>query len=608
MCGITGGYNVSKAKIETMVTATKHRGPDATGIDVSKNVIFGHNRLAIIDTSARSNQPMKSPDGRFMLVFNGEIYNFKALKAELSNWNFKSNGDSEVLLAALATWGESALNKLQGIFAFGFYDRDRDSLLLARDHMGVKPLYYTKQKDQLFFSSELKGIIAGIDNPKIDKESLSQFLHFNYVPSPKTLVSEVEKLPPGHWLKFQKDKIVIHRYYHPVKPSLDKVSNDDIRKCIGEEVKAEMVSDRPIGVLLSGGFDSSIVLHHASETQKMKTFSTGFEMSKGAESEYEKFNADALLAKRTASHYGSEHADFTISLDMIREELISAIQELDEPVSNPTQISQFLLSRFIRQQGVIVALGGDGGDELWGGYARHQAVLAAQYFQKLPSFIQKSFGALHPRISKLRQPLGASIHWNLTALDQTGVNRILKQPLNRDCDYQVVQQRYNEPTMSGISSIEQFMRADRELWLADDALHRTDRSGMASGIEVRVPLLGLPVVNFADSIFAEKKFSVFNNKKMLKEAYKGHLPSHLYNQPKRGWMAPGAKWMRDPEIESIIRDVCSDNYYNGLSELINWDEAQNLLTEHIEVKGYYLNPIWNLLVLQVWARCFNVRV
>lgn len=608
MCGITGGYNISKQTIEKMVEATTHRGPDATGIKTLSSVIFGHNRLAIIDTSDLSNQPMISSNERYMLVFNGEIYNFKELKKQLPNWDFKSEGDSEVLLASLVTWGEDALKKIQGIFAFGFYDREEDSVLLARDHMGVKPLYYESDGNHLLFSSELKGIIKSIHKPKLSLEAVSQFLHFNYVPSPKTLICGVHKLQPGHVLKFQKGKSITRRYYKPIKPFKKGVEGEDIQNVIGDEVTSQLVSDRPLGVLLSGGFDSSIVLHHASQSNKMKTFSTGFEMSTGAESEHGKFNADAEVAKITAKHYGSEHTSYMISLEMIREEMISIVEQLDEPVSSPTQISQFMLSRFIRQEGIVVALGGDGGDELWGGYIRHTAVLSAQYFQHLPRFIQKSLGYIHPRVAKLSQPLGADIHWNLTALDQTALKRVLKVSLPRENDKNVVKEQYNKEEFVNLSPIEQFMRADRGLWLADDALQRTDRSSMASGVELRVPLLGMPVVNFADSIYAEKKFSFHTSKEMLKDSYKGYLPDHLYKQPKRGWMAPGAKWLRDPEIEKIVRSILSEEYYDGLSELFDWKELQELLTEHISVKGYHLNPIWNILVLQVWARKFNVRV
>jgi len=551
---------------------------------------------------------MVSPDGRYMLVFNGEIYNFQSLKDSLQEWSFKSEGDSEVLLASLIKWGESALGKIEGIFSFAFYDLKKDSLLLVRAPCGVKPLYYTEKDNTLLFSSELKGIITGLNDPKLSFDSTSHFLHFNYVPSPYTLVEGVHKVKPGHLVRYADGNLTSERYFYPNKPTRKKVSASEMVDVIGGEVVSQLVSDRPLGVLLSGGLDSIIVLHHASSVNKIKTFSTGFEMSKGAESEYAKFNADAQIAKKTSDYYGCEHIDFTITLEMIRNELVEIIEKLDEPVCSPTQVSQFMLNRFVRQEGIVVALGGDGGDELWGGYSRHTAVLAAQYFQKLPTSAQKAISLVHSRGKKLSQPLKAGIHFDLTALDQTFVNKVCKKQSNPERSKEIIINRYNENVVKTLSPIESFMRVDRELWLADDALQRTDRSSMASGVEVRVPLLGIPVVNFADSIHAESKFDLFTTKKILRDAYKDHLPKHLFNQPKRGWMAPGAKWLRDEKIGEIVRSVLSDDYYDGLTEIFDWEYARKLLDSHIEMKEYHLSPVWNLFVLQIWAKSNGVTI
>lgn len=608
MCGINGGYKINHETVQKMVAATNHRGPDGSAIMKSGEVVFGHNRLAIIDTSERSSQPMCSPDGQHMLVFNGEIYNFKKLKKELPQWNFTSDGDTEVLLAALATWGEKALQKIEGIFAFAWYDTDTNSVLLVKDQCGVKPLYYYQSHETLIFSSELKGILAsGIDST-LNTAAVSQFLHFNYVPSPDTLVNGVHKLRPGHLLRFRDGVANVERYYNPKKPKSSTITSKEVQTVIGDEIKAQLVSDRPIGVLLSGGLDSSIVLHHAAEDRKLKTFSTGFELSKSVAHEHERFNADAILAKKTAEKYGCEHHEFIVSLAMIREELISSIENLDEPVASPTQVSQLLLNRFIRQQEVVVGLGGDGGDELWGGYIRHAAVLAAQHFQKLPTFVQASAARLHDKGEKLRQPLGACIHWGLTAVPQDAVSRVLKQSLDRSKDFQIISDRYEEDAVKGLSPIEAFMQVDRELWMVDDALARTDRSSMASGVEVRVPLIGKSLVDLADSVHANKKFTILTNKKILRQAYKDVLPKHLFTQPKRGWMAPGTQWLYDKEIKSLVQEIFSDNYYSGLSALIDWEAAREILDEHTDQKIYHLYPIWNLLVLQVWASKFEVKI
>ena len=608
MCGINGGYKVAYTTVQNMVQATHHRGPDSTAIMDHEPVVFGHNRLAIIDITTQSNQPMRSPDGRHILVFNGEIYNFKQLKKQLTNWDFVSAGDSEVLLAALATWGEQALDKIEGIFAFAWYDTKLDSLLLAKDPCGVKPLYYHQTKDGLIFSSELQGILAAGVQPKLNHQALSAFLHYNYVPSPATLITDVYKLRPGHLLRFTSGSAKVERYYTPGKPSNKTVSSREIRTVIKNEVTEQLVSDRPLGVLLSGGLDSSIVLHHAAQDRAIKTFSTGFELSQQVSFEHDRFNADAKLAKQTAKTYGCEHHELTISLGMIKDELVSSIEQLDEPIASPTQVSQLLLNRFIRQHDVVVGLGGDGGDELWGGYSRHAAVMAAQYFQTIPKSLQTIAAALHTKGQKLQQPMGESIHWGLLAQPQDAVARVLKRPLERSLDRQLLALRYREESVHDLKPIEAFMQVDREMWLADDALARTDRSAMVSGVEVRVPLLGLSVVELADSIHAHKKFNIMTNKKIIRTAYKDVLPDHLFTQPKRGWMAPGTQWLYDAHIKSLVDDILSDQYYTGLSQLIDWAEVRQLLLEHVEQHQYHLNPVWNLLVLQIWAKKFSVQV
>ena len=608
MCGISGGYEVERDVVEKMVSSTAHRGPDATQIISVDKVTFGHNRLAVIDTSSSANQPMLSPDGRHILVFNGEIYNFKELRNRLSGWDFKSQGDSEVLLAALSTWGEKTLKEIKGIFAFAWYDLKKDQLLLVRDQLGAKPLYYAQMESSLIFSSELCGAIAGSDFRALDIESVSKFISMNYVPSPDTLVSGIKKIRAGHLVRFSRGCLKVERYFYPKEPKKKSVSKEEIRDTIGAEVSAQLVSDRPLGVFLSGGLDSSIVLHHASAETNIKTFSTAFEMVPGSESQSERFNSDADLAKKTAQIYGSNHTTFNISITDIQKDLISVLSHLDEPVSNPTAVSQYMLSKLVRDAGVVVALGGDGGDEMWGGYVRYRAALIAEYYHKSPHFIRQIVSSVYPRAAKLDVSLGADIHKELMVFPADKVNRVLRKKITNDAPLNLLKERYEEPTVSGLSSLESFIRVDRESWLADDSLHRTDRTSMAAGVEARVPLLGLPVVNLADSIHDKNKFTVLTAKKMLRQAYRGHLPEYLFNQPKRGWLSPGAKWFRDSDIEAQVRSIFSDSYYSGLSNFVDWSAVQEMLTDHIETKGYHLNPLWNLLTLQIWARKNNIII
>lgn len=610
MCGINGISESSHDLIIEMTKATAHRGPDATGIYTADGISLGHNRLSVIDLSDLANQPMHSPDKRFSLVFNGEIYNYRELRAELQlHWDFKTQSDTEVLLAGYAYWGREVLTKLKGIFVFAIFDAKDNSILLVRDQMGVKPLYYSIKNNVLYFSSELGGIINATGYRKLSQESFALYLSLNYVPSPHTLVEGISKLEPAHLLYFKDKKSHVERYWNPVKPTTTYASKTELYSVIGSGVKRQLVSDRPLGVFLSGGLDSSIVLHHAAqEIPHVRTFSVDFEMVSGAESEASKFNSDAELALKTAKVYGADHTTFTLTLEDVRESLDSALLSLDEPIANATSVSQYLLSKWVREKGVVVALGGDGGDELFGGYTRHRIALGAAYFQLLPLLVQKSIGMLYPQGKKLGVPFGTPFHMQVLALKSGKYKDLFSIPNIEQSVKDFFDKKYQEDTFQGLGSIDQFMRVDRETWLCDESLSRTDRTSMAFGVEARVPLLDIDVVNFADSITGQHKFKPWSNKKILRDAYKAHLPEYLFKQPKRGWLSPGAKWLRDPVIRAYAEDVLSVGYYNGLNSLYNWELVKKQLSDHIEHKGYHLYPLWNILQLQVWARKYKITI
>jgi asparagine synthase (glutamine-hydrolysing) len=360
-------------------------------------------------------------------------------------------------------------------------------------------------------------------------------------------------------------------------------------------------------VFLSGGLDSTIVLHHATQAlPTLETFSVDFEMVQGAQAEAAKFNSDARLALQTSKHYGTKHTTFTISLPEVRTILDTALSSVDEPIANPTVVSQYLLSKWVRERGVVVALGGDGGDELFGGYTRHRIVLGAHYFQQLPKSVQKGVESLWPQTKKLAIPLGTRMHMQLMSLKPDQYQSIVGlKDIERDVAT-FFDARYRDIPVT-LSPVDQFMRVDRESWLADESLARTDRTSMAFGVEARVPLLDIDLVSYADSIGATKKFTPWSNKKILRDAYKGFLPAHVYNQPKRGWISPGAKWFRDPAILAYATEVFSKDYYDGLSEIVDWENVRSMLTDHYE-GGYHLYPLWNLLQLQVWAKKYEIGV
>ena len=605
MCGICGITTNDRARTEQMSAVIAHRGPDGSGVYEGNGITLGHRRLAIIDLTDTASQPMESTDGRFCIVFNGEIYNYRELRDELrSRYSFRTESDTEVLLAAYAVWREDMFSRLRGIFAFAIWDGEREELILARDHMGVKPLYYSVDDGVLTFASELSAFTD--THTELDPESVALYLSLMYVPSPRTLLKRVSKLLPGHLLRYRKGTSTIERFYDPATIQPPKQS---LYETIEASVSRQLVSDRPVGAYLSGGFDSSIVVHHmAAREAHVRTYSIGFEMPMGAEGEENKFNADARLAEKTAAFYGTEHTTITMSLSDVRDAIVPACSGVGEPAANATAITQYLLSERVRNHGTVVVLGGDGGDELFGGYPRHRIIMGAYLFQKMPQFLQGLAGKLHPQIAKLRTPFPIPMHMRLMADDEERVSTFLSTtlPVNETVT-QFLAHEY-ETVPRDLHPLDAFMLVDRKTWLADECFIRSDYASMAHGIELRVPLVDLDLVAYADSIPVWRKTLPYDGKRILKHTYRKHLPPHLYGQPKRGWLSPAAKWLRDPEIQRLVKEVFSSGYYSGLDMLFNWEAVREHLDTHVAKRGYYLYPLWNILILQIWAREHEVTI
>ncbi len=603
MCAINGITTEDVLLVERMNRATLHRGPDGSRTWRGRGVTLGHNRLAIIDLSDAAQQPMFTPDQRYAIVFNGEIYNYRELRAELAlHHTFKTQSDTEVLLAAYAQWGEAMFKRLRGIFAFAIWDAETSSLLLVRDQMGVKPLYYRHGQGVLSFSSELPALMTEAGGT-LDARSLAFYLSMEYVPAPRTLVAGINKLPAGHLLRFASGKLEICSYLEPV-PVKRAVTHRELYSTIDQAVHRQLVSDRPVGAYLSGGFDSSIVVHHMTKHAPLtRTYSVDFEAVAGEESEAGKFNADAALARQTAKFYGTEHKTLTVSLTAIRSTIETAARSVSEPIANSTAITQYLLSDFVRKDGTVVVLGGDGGDELFGGYTRHRIAMVAYLYQKFPAFMQRLGGSVSARVGKLATPFGTPLHLALMVKSEKKIAPFLQTALTIDeptksffdAEYERERGHFTHP-------LDTFMQVDRRTWLPDECFLRSDYASMAHGVELRVPLVDLDVVTLADQISVFKKTWPHEGKRILRQAYKQYLPPHLYGQPKRGWLSPAAKWFRDPVIGDLARNVFSSAYYDGLDGLFDWDSVQKLLTEHNAKGGYHLYPLWNILVLQIWAR------
>ncbi len=623
MCSISGFTWRDEALAKKMNARLAHRGPDGTGIFCSANITLGHNRLSILDLSNAGAQPMKSDDGRYVISFNGEIYNYRELRAELSSYPFKSESDTEVILAAFKTWGEEALARLNGMFAIALWDEREKELYLARDPVGIKPLYYHALGARLIFASEIKALLEHPEVVRhIDPLALDCYLRVNYVPAPLTMFAGIKKLLPGQLLRYQSGKFEISDYAIGKKPVLSSepksVLAQELRERVHMSVQAQLVSDRPVGLYLSGGVDSSAVLESMARAKgKVETFSVGFELREGEQGE--KFNADFLLARRTAKHFGATHHEVLVSPEEIIPLFEEAVYHLDEPISNATIIPMLKLARFAKTR-VAVVLGGDGGDELFGGYERYRWSLLSSYYRSLPTTIRGSLDSLLPRLKKLDTAPGIPRYARFHFLKEdilsplftpsayhatTAQNFFAERFFSRSADeLGFGDARMNADKKEPFET--QFMRTDRRSWLPDESLMRSDKLSMASGLEARVPLLDLPLIDFADTIPLRHKVSLRRTKIILKDAFREFLPEELFNQPKRGWFSPGAKWLRYPHIAEYAREVLSPNYTEATKDIFDWTKVRSLLEAHL-LGEYHLTELWAILTLQIWARRFKVK-
>lgn len=604
MCAINGFNFKDEGLIKKMNQATSHRGPDGTGVFLNDEVSLGHNRLSIIDLSESAGQPMESFDGRHIIVFNGEIYNFKGLKNELTDYPFKTKSDTEVILAAYGKWGHDCVKKMNGIFAFAIWDKEKKEMFLARDHAGVKPLYYylgsstSSGQARFIFSSEIKAILEHGIEKKISKDSLNFYFHLNYVPQPFTIFENIFKLPSASYAVLKNNKLEIKNYWQPEMNNWrgsEKKARSKIMETLDSAVEIQLISDRPLGVFLSGGIDSSSILYFVSKRlgAGVKTFSVGFDI----EGEGEKFNADFNLARRTAKFFGSDHHEFLISGKDVLDNLEKAAYHMDEPVSNHTQAVTMLLSKYAAKEATVV-LGGDGGDEIFGGYDRYKRSKIISDFQKLPAFARN---ILNPLSEKLNMR-GAQKYLSFMSQKGDALKRAIKPDF---IDYKKVEDFFNSNYFSGenIDYENDFMFADFKTWLADESLMRTDKMSMAYGLEERVPFLDPRVIELGYSIPSKYKVSYFNSKIILKEAMKPHLPDYLFNQPKRGWFSPMAKWLRT-DLKDFAYDVLSPDYCPATREFFDFKEIGKILDGHMDKSEYNLNIIWSLISFQLWYKRF----
>ncbi|MCP6718275.1 MAG: asparagine synthase (glutamine-hydrolyzing) [Patescibacteria group bacterium] len=613
MCSINGFNFKDEGLVKKMVEVTKHRGPDQEGFYCDENVSLGQARLSIIDLSEKGRQPIWNEDKSICVLCNGEIYNFKELRKELQakGHRFFSHSDSEVILHLYEEKGERCVEDLNGIFAFVIFDKNKNKLFLARDRVGVKPLYYYFDGKRFIFSSEIKAILCHSVPKEIDQEALFHYFRLFFVPSPFTLFKNIWKLVPAHHLTYKNGEIVVKRYWD-IKDLPEIESKEEaiekIKLLLKDSVRRQLISDRPLGIFLSGGIDSTSILGIASEftSGKIKTYSVGFDI----DIERDKYNRDFQFARQTSKYYNTSHHELLISDIDARDNIEKAIWHMEEPVPNPIQIATFLLAKEAKKE-VAVVLGGDGGDELFGGYPRYYYSQLIDRFQLFPSFLRKNFlpYSLLELIfqkkdlkEKLNIPPGASRYLLHMGQKAEILSQVLNKKFDEDLTKDFLKRHYPENKFK--DQTKYLMYLDLSTWLPDESLIRSDKMTMAFGLEERVPILDHRLVELAFRIPTRYKVKgKRNNKWIFQEAMKEYLPSHVLGQEKRGWFSPAAKWLR-AGLKDFAYEVLSPNYCSETQQYFNFPQIKEILDDHISGKKYNLDIIWSLLTFQIWYKSF----
>ena len=619
MCGIVGFTHKdcpsSGERIREATAALLHRGPDQQGVFETPNVSLGAVRLKIIDLIS-GEQPIRSDDGDTVLVFNGEIYNYAEVREELRarGHRFTTRSDTEVVLKAFLEWDTGCLARLRGMFGLALWRESRRRLVLARDRMGIKPLYYSRRGDDIYFASELKAIFI---HPEIDRaislEGLNCYLRLNWVPAPHTLVRDIVKLLPGHLLVWEDGQVRSECYWRcapdplPAQITLEE-AKQQLDSLLQRSVKEHLVSDVPLGVWASGGIDSSTILHYAAAASpsRLKTFSITFKGRSFDESRY---------IREVAHRYGTDHTEFDLSPGA---ELVDAIPQFayysDEPSADAGSLPVWFLSKMSRQQ-VTVALSGEGADELFGGYLTYRADRYARMAHAMPALLRRAAASavgLWPvsddKISfeyqlkrflegSLLSPEEAHIFWNGTFsadelrcffphADPAPMRRLLS----------------HVPPGDGL---DRFLLFDQRYYLPDDILYKVDRMSMAHSMEVRPPFLDHRIVEFAAALPESYKVRGSELKFILRELMQGKLPRSILYRKKTGFDIPAHDWFRGL-LKPLLLDTVTEAAVE-LTGLFRWQGIETVIREHLQRRANLGYQLWGLLILFLWLKRWNIR-
>ena len=626
MCGICGKLNFDRGEpvdiglIRSMMDLIRHRGPDGGGHYVSGQIGLGHRRLSIIDLST-GDQPMSNEDNTIWVVYNGEIYNFPELRDELikQGHTFKSTTDTEVIIHQYEEKGAECVESFRGMFAFALWDEPKKTLLLARDRVGIKPLYYAHRGGSLVFSSEIKSILA---DPSVKKSfnycAIDRFITHYYLPGRETLFEGINKLEPGHYLIARDATIEVRKYWDLKFPDVRKdwsfneaVTN--LRSLLRRTVKDHMISDVPVGVLLSGGVDSTGVLRYAAEQaeQPLHTFTIGFEG--------QQFSDERPYARLASKRYGTRHQEITMSPGDFQNFLPRYVWHMEEPVCEPPAVALYFVSQLARESSVKVLLSGEGGDEAFGGYQTYRNLVL---LEGLKAFFGPAKWLLRSGLKTLGDVGWSRVTPYARLIDQPVAEYYLSRTRTRDALFQRFKtnlytsdfvkllngHQEHEMTKSLFKTVRQqpllnrLLYIDTKTWLPDDLLIKADKMTMATSVELRVPLLDYQVLEFAASLPSNYKVRGWTTKRVLKAALSESVPREILNRPKTGFPVPYEEWLRKEMREFVSDHLLSENSF--LSSFCRKEAVHDLLKAHQNGEKVS-KEVFCMLVLELLSKTFH---
>lgn len=615
MCGINAIFSFSgqgdfATAIALMNDCIAHRGPDDEGTYIHPGVALGHRRLSIIDLSAAGHQPMHSAFAKQSLVFNGEMYNYREVKASLPEFSFATATDTEVILAAWKKWGPECLHHFNGMFAFVLWDEEEQAMYIVRDRLGIKPVYYSQSKEQILFSSEIRGLLAsGMINKVISQEALIEYIRYQTVHAPQTILEDVKMLLPGHYMRVTQKGAEIVRWWKPVaEPEIIPAAYKDIcarvKDLFTASVERRLVSDVPFGAFLSGGIDSSAVTAVMSQVSgsRVKTFNVSFDNSDFSE---------AIYARQVAKLYNTEHHEIRLTPADFLEQLPAALNAMDHPGGDGP--NTYVVSEATKKAGITMALSGLGGDELFAGYdifKRAWEINQQKWIEGIPMFARKAGAKM---LKKIKPGIASDKIADVLASDKIDFASIYpksREVLNHEIATALAGESdpWNFPSLETVYGLNQFdplshfltevSLAEITTYMQNILLRDADQMSMAHALEVRVPFLDYELVNFVLNVPDEWKYPE-TPKKLLVDSLGDLLPKEIVNRPKMGFTFPWKDWMK-----TELKDFCEQQLrYLGETGVVNYTELKKLWMRFLnDDKSITWSRLWHLVVLGHWMK------